>query len=146
MAALPNPRNTTRLTMNCTQPVRINPLPECIESLEYNPFYLQGMIFTDNDTDMIAKVRDEATGKTVYIDFTTDNDGEGLVDITALFPLMNHVYTISFVNRETGNPEQFTVTNADSSTSTGCSIEFQVNIGQMDNNGYFAISSQLCPA
>lgn len=128
----------------CQPPVRINPLPECIEAEAYNPYNLEGLVFDDNDTEMIARVTNNATNRVVYIPFETDVDGNGLVDLTDLFPLMNHVYTISFVNKETGNPEQFTITNADETTSTGCSLEFTINVGQVDNNGFFVVSTQGC--
>ena len=130
--------------MNCDPPVRINPLPECIESEAYNPYYMEGLNFADADTAMIAKVRDVATGKMVYIDFETDEDGIAQVDINSLFPLLNHVYEIKFVNKETGNPENFTITNVDTTTSTGCCLEFTVNMGMIDNNGFFEVTSQQC--
>lgn len=130
--------------MNCDPCVKINPLPECIESEAYNPYYMEGLRFVDTDTNMIAKVMNVATGKPTYIDFTTDEDGDAILDIVQLFPLLNHVYEIHFVNSETGNPEQFTITNADSTTSTGCCLEFGINVGQFDNNGFFVVSTQLC--
>ena len=130
--------------MNCNQCVKINPLPECIDSEAYNPYYMEGLNFADADTNMVAKVRDVATGKMVYIDFVTDGDGDALLDISELFPLLNHVYEISFVNKETGNPETFTITNADSTTSTGCCLEFTVNMGLTDDNGFFEVSTQGC--
>jgi len=129
---------------NCNATVKILPLPECIESVAYNPYYMEGLNFEDADTNMIAKVLNVATRKVYYIDFTTDVDGDALLDITSLFPLMDHVYTIEFVNKETGNPETFTITNADSTTCTGCSVQFGVNIGQTDDNGYFYVSCQEC--
>jgi len=129
---------------NCNANVPILPLPECIEGIAYNPYYLENITFADADTNMIAKVKNNATSKVVYIDFTTDGDGSALLDIYELFPLMNHIYTIEFVNKQTGNPETFTINNDDGTTSTGCSIEFGVNIGQTDNNGYFYVSSQEC--
>lgn len=130
--------------MNCTASVRINPLPECIESVAYNPYYLEGLVFDDADTNMIAKVKNIATGKVIYIDFVTDEDGTALIDINELFPLMDHVYVIEFVNQESGNPETFTITNADGTTSTGCSIEFGINKGMTDQNGFFMVSTQGC--
>ena len=130
---------------NCNECVKINPLPECIESEAYNPFYMEGLVFADADTDMIAKVRNTGTTKVIYIPFSTDGDRLPLLDITEIFPLMNHVYTIDFVNKETGNPGAFTITNVDGTTSEGCCIEFTVNIGQTDNNGYFVVSTQDCP-
>jgi hypothetical protein len=93
---------------------------------------------------MIAKVRDVATGKMVYIDFTTDTDGFASIDISQLFPLLNHVYEINFVNKETGNPENFTITNADSTTTEACCLEFTVNMGYTDDNGFFEVSTQEC--
>lgn len=129
--------------MNCSPCVKINPLPECIEDA-YNPYYMEGLVFVDVDTNMIAKVLNVATRKMVYIDFETDADGDALIDLTSLFPLLNHVYEINFVNAETGNPEQFTITNADSTTSTGCCLEFTINLGQVDTNGFFVASTQMC--
>ena len=130
--------------MNCDTCVKILPLPECIEGIAYNPYYLEGLTFTDTDTNMIAKVRDMATGKMEYIEFETDSGGDAVIDLFVMFPLMDHVYTIEFVNAETGNPEDFTITNADSTTSVGCCIEFGVSVGQTDNNGFFTVSSQGC--
>jgi hypothetical protein len=130
--------------MNCNASVKINPLPECIENIAYNPYYLENLVFDDIDTDMVAKVKNVATGKIQYIDFQTNSEGEPLLDINGLFPLMDHIYLMEFVNKETGNPETFTITNADSTTSTGCSIEFGINVGQTDNNGFFWVSSQEC--
>ena len=129
---------------NCNTCVRIAPLPECIEGAAYNPYYMEGLVFNDGDTNMIAKVRNTATGGMKYIDFTTDGDGVGLINATELYPLMDHVYEVKFVNAETGNPESFTITNADSTTSTGCCIEFGINVGQTDNNGFFFITTQGC--
>lgn len=128
---------------NCERCIKINPLPECIEDA-YNPYYMEGLVFDDTDTNMIAKVLNVATRKMVYIDFSTDEDGDVLLDLTSLFPLLNHVYEINFVNAETGNPEQFTITNADSTTSTGCCLEFGINQGQVDTNGFFVASTQEC--
>jgi hypothetical protein len=130
--------------MNCNASVKINNLPECIENIAYNPYYLENLVFDDIDTDMIAKVKNVATGKVQYIDFQTNSEGEPLLDINGIFPLMDHVYVIEFVNKETGNPETFTITNANDTTSTGCSIEFGINVGQTDNNGFFWVSSQEC--
>lgn len=130
--------------MNCNLCVKINPLPECINPEAYNPYYMEGLQFADADTNMIAKVLNVATRKMTYIDFTTDSDGFALLDIAELFPLMDHVYEINFVNKETGNPESFTITNADSTTSEGCCLEFQVNMGLTDDNGFFEVSSQGC--
>lgn len=129
---------------NCNTCVKINPLPECIESEAYNPFYMEGLRFSDVSTNMIAKVRNVATTKMTYIDFTTDGDGDALIDIGELFPLMDHQYKIDFVNQETGNPENFTITNVDGTTSTGCCVEFGINAGQTDNNGFFLVTSQGC--
>ena len=129
---------------NCNQTVKILPLPECIEEVAYNPYYMEGLNFADADTNMIAKVRNTATTKVVYIDFETDNDGDAMIDIYELFPLMDHIYTIEFVNKETGNPETFTITNDDATTCTGCSIEFGINLGLTDNNGFFYVSCQEC--
>lgn len=130
--------------MSCDTCVKINPLPECIDSDNYNPYTMTGLIFDDVDTIMIGKFRNESTGATQYIQFETDSSGEVDIDITEIFPLMNHVYTMQFVNKETGNPEQFTIQNADSTSSTGCCIEFSVNIGQTDDNEFFTVSSQEC--
>lgn len=129
---------------NCNANVKILPLPECIELDAYNPYYMEGLVFDDAETNMIAKVKDVATAKMTYISFTTDIDGDALLDIYDLFPLMDHVYTIEFVNQETGNPSTFVITNADGSTCTGCSIQFGVNIGQTDDNGFFFVSCQEC--
>ena len=131
---------------NCNANVKINPLPECIEGVAYNPYYMENLNFVDGDTNMIAKVKNNATSKMEYIEFTTDSDGDALLDIHDLFPFMDHIYTIEFVNKQTGNPETFTINNDDGTTSTGCSIEFGVNIGQTDDNGYFYVSSQDCQA
>ena len=131
---------------NCNACIKINPLPECITSEAYNPYYMEGLNFTDADTNMVAKVKDVATGKVVYIDFLTDGDGDAVIDLYELFPLMDHTYTIDFFNTETGNPETFVITNADSTTSTGCCVEFGVNIGMLDNNGFFQVSTQECTA
>lgn len=130
--------------MNCDNCVKINPLPECIESEVYNPYYLEGMTFTDADTDMVAKIQNLATRKMDYVYFTTEPDGYAYIDITNLFPLMDHPYEIRFTNKETGNPEDFTITNADGTESTGCCLQFTVNIGQTDNNEYFMVSTQGC--
>lgn len=130
--------------MNCNASVLINPLPECIENIAYDPYYIENLVFDDADTDMVAKVLNKATRKAQYIDFSTDGDGSPLLDINGLFPLMDHIYVMEFINKETGNPETFTITNADGTTSTGCSIEFGINVGQTDNNGFFWVSSQEC--
>lgn len=128
---------------NCSPCIKINPLPECIEDA-YNPYYMEGLVFVDADTNIIARVRNTATGRITYIDVTTDEDGDALIDLTPLFPLLNHVYEMHFGNTETGNPEQFTITNADSTTSTGCCLEFTINPGQVDTNGFFVASTQMC--
>lgn len=130
--------------MNCSPCVKILPLPECIDATAYSPYYMEGLVFEDTDTFIVAKVRDVATGKMTYITFETDDQGDAAIDLTELFPLLDHVYTIEFVNRETGNPSMFTITNADSTTSTGCCIEFGVNIGQTDENGSVTVSTQEC--
>lgn len=130
--------------MNCQECVKINQLPECIDSEAYNPYYLDGLIFDDQETNMIAKLINVATNKTQQIEFVTDSDGEAILDITDIFPLMNHVYKMEFTNQQTGNPEHFTITNADSTTSTGCCIQFEVNIGMTDNNASIIASTQGC--
>lgn len=131
--------------MNCDSCVKINPLPECVATEVYNPYYIEGLRFQDTSTDMIAKLKDVATGRMTYIPFTTDSDGDAILDVTDIFPLMNHTYTMEFVNQETGNPEYFTITNADTTTSSGCCIEFNINTGQEDVNEYFVVSTQTCP-
>lgn len=130
--------------MNCNQCVKINPLPECIDSEAYNPYYLDGLVFADSDTNMVARLTDIATNKSRDIDFVTDETGEAILEITDIFPLMNHVYVMEFTNLETGNPEHFTITNADSTTSTGCCIEFQIAQGRFDNNNNMTASTQVC--
>lgn len=130
--------------MNCDKCVRINPLPECVDLDAYNPYYMEGLIFTDTDTIIQAIVTNVATKKTVYIDFLTDEDGESLIDLTTIYPVLDHVYEMRFVNLETGNPEDFTITNLDSTTSAGCCLEFEINMGQTDTNGFFVATSQTC--
>lgn len=130
--------------MNCDPCVKINPLPECIESEAYNPYYMEGLRFVDTDTNMIANVRNVATDFSKDIDFITDEDGDAFIDIASVYPVLDHVYEMHFTNTETGNPSQFTITNADSTTSTGCCLEFKIKKGRHDNNGFFVVSTQLC--
>jgi len=128
----------------CTPCVQINPLPECIYSGAYDPYYMEVLEFTDIDTNMIAKIEDVATGSIQYIDFVTDANGDAVFEIQSLFPLMDHVYTINFTNSTTGNPSHFTITNTDGSTDSGCCITFGINKGQTDSNGFFMVSTQGC--
>ncbi len=130
----------------CNPCIKINPLPECINSEAYNPYYFDGLTFTDIETNMYVKLMNVATGNLVYIDFITDDVGLPILEIQDLFPLMDHVYTMEFFNKETGNPANFTITNLDSTTSTGCCLTFGINKNQIDNNGQFIASTQLCTA
>jgi len=129
---------------NCNTCIKIHNLPECIEVDAYSEYFLVGLVFTEVLTDMIARVRNTSTGKVTYIEFTTDADGNADIDIAGLFPLMNHTYEVKFLMKGTPDPMDFTITNTDATTSTGCCIEFNVNIGQTDDNDQFVVSSQNC--
>lgn len=130
--------------MNCNQCVKINNAPQCIETGVYSMYWLEGLVFTSLNTLMVAKLRNTATGRTLYEFFETDEFGEGDIEISDLWPLMDHVYEISFLNRTHGFPEHFTITNPDGTTSSGCCIEFKVNMGQTDTNDFFDVSNQGC--
>lgn len=132
--------------MNCNACVKINPVPSCLDGqAPYSYFYLTDIVFDESDTDMFARIRNTATGRIVYYRFTTEPDGEGLIDIYEILPLMeNQYYEVKFFNESTNQPASFTITNSDDSEETGCCIEFESHDGLETDDNYYRVSTKLC--
>lgn len=130
--------------MNCNSCLKINPLPECIDTEEFQLF---GLTFPDYlGQTIVAIFRDVATNKKHYFNLEIDGSGEiASFDVASLFPLENHTFEISFVTQSSGSPANFTLTNEDLTTREGCCLEFNVNVGMTGSDGFF-LSTLECAA
>lgn len=126
--------------MNCDSCLKLNPIPDCIDS---DAFLLTGLTFPDflNDVLMI-RITNTATG---HVDnFPELIDGSGAItggfDIGSIYPLMNHYYKMEFLVQ--GAPANFILTNPDSTTSEGCCAEFYAT--DLTASDSWPLSDQRC--
>jgi len=103
--------------MNCNSCEKINPLPACL--IGYGTMELSNITFpTASGEDLLLTVTDTATGKAEYFEFV----GDQVIDITDLYPLMQHYYKLEFT--DAGVPVEFLISNPDGTFAEGCCIEF----------------------
>jgi len=101
---------------------------------------LTGISFPDNlGDDIVLKITDTATRQVWYFPFM---EGVDDIDISAMYPLMQHWYKWEF--SVSGVPINFTITNPDGTTVVGCCIEVLPNEGYSQDSAEFAISTTTC--
>lgn len=115
--------------MSCTTCIKIQSLPECLDANE--TFTFTGITF-DSVPDTIV-LHDTATGRNITFDFD--------LDLSEIFPLMNHTYEVSFFDEDL-NEIAFTI----DTDVRGCCLEFNVRDGISWGGGNFAVTSLKCEA
>lgn len=113
--------------MACDTCIKINPLPECLA--DEAAMTLTGITFIGTVATVL--ITDTATGRNTAFD---------TLEITDLFPLMNHTYEMQFFD-ENLEKLSFTINGED-----GCCIEFGIIEGLTWDGGDFTVSTTVCDA
>ncbi len=127
--------------MNCTTCIKLNAIPECIDS---DAFELTGLTFPDHLGDVIvATFTNTATNRRDYLPLVINGSGQvtGGFDVAAIYPLMSHWYKLEFI--KDGVPVSFTLTNPDTTTEEGCCLEFTTMEGYTGTDEW-VLSSTVC--
>lgn len=126
---------------SCNDCKKLNDIPACIDS---DAFLLLGITFPDFDTETITGLfTNVSTSRSRPFDIDVDGSGEPEIDIAQFFPLTaNHVYKIEFI-ASNGTPANYTITNPDETTETGCCVEFSV-IDHLTASDEWEVSTQGC--
>lgn len=105
--------------MNCTTCLQANPVPNCYTG---GPTITVGYLDASyQNTTVIVKITNTATGKLRTEDITTD--GSGNVTFTA-FNMMDHKYKIEVVLPDTSEPLTiYSVVTNDATETSGCCVE-----------------------
>jgi hypothetical protein len=127
--------------MSCKTCVKINPIPECLETGE--ELILTGISVVDNSVVDHIILKDEATGRTIYVTFEIAGSTEIKIDLTGFLPLMNHPYEIRLLGASMESLP-FTLTNTDNTTVEGCCIEFNVMPKLVWAGGDLSLSTTTC--
>lgn len=123
--------------MNCNSCEKINPLPACL--IGYGTMELNNITFPSNDgDDILLTVTDTATGQATYFEFV----GGDVIDITDLYPLMQHYYKLEF--SVAGVPVNFVISNPDGTFAEGCCIEFIPSDGLDWQGAEYSVSTTNC--
>ena len=107
--------------MNCQTCLKANKIPNCYTG---SPTITVGYLDAAyQNTAVIVKIANTATGKLRTEEITTD--GSGNVTFTA-FDMMSHIYKVEVILPDTSEPLTIysTVTN-DSTETSGCCVEFE---------------------
>jgi hypothetical protein len=127
--------------MSCKTCVKINPIPECLETGE--ELILTGISVVDNSVVDHIILKDEATGRTIYVTFEIAGSTEIKIDLTGFLPLMNHPYKFWLFDQYL-QIVPFALTNPDATTVEGCCIEFNVMPKLVWLGGEFNLSTTTC--
>jgi hypothetical protein len=123
--------------MNCSACTKINPLPACLTG--YGTMELANITLPNNTgEDIVLKITDTATRQVSYVEFI---EGD-VIDITDLYPLMQHYYKLEFTSG--GVPAEFHITNPDATVVEGCCIEFIPSEGLEWAGSEYDVSTTTC--
>lgn len=113
--------------MSCTTCNKLRPFPECLADGE--TMTLTGIDF-GSETLATILITDTATGRNQILDS---------LDVSEIFPLMNHTYEMQFFNEDM---EQIPFTI--DTDVTGCCLEFNIIEGMVFSGGNFLVTTSAC--
>jgi hypothetical protein len=132
--------------MNCKNCIKVNPLPKCVET--------DGVIIIDNillttalNTEVFALLHNYSSDATTMWNATIDGTGNIIetngvatsgLDITDAYDLMNHHYSLEFLDKITMESLEITIDG-----QVGCCIDFFVQKG-IKGDGVYTISTNGC--